>query len=102
MYLNLLHAKFQFSNCSSIAEETGLSLALSETPKTGFVTLRPKCRLSRLEFTNDCQYENREDPDQTDSSKQSDLSLPCLSITFLQAISVRNYRTFTIHCVFLQ
>ena len=25
----------------SVAEETGLSLILSETPKTGFVTLRP-------------------------------------------------------------
>ena len=26
----------------SVAEETGLSLALSETPKTGFLTSRPK------------------------------------------------------------
>ena len=25
----------------SVAEETGLKLALSETPKTGFVALRP-------------------------------------------------------------
>ena len=29
--------KFQFS----VAEETGLSLGLSETPKTGFVMTRP-------------------------------------------------------------
>ena len=27
----------------SVAKETGLSLALSETPKTGFVTTRPIC-----------------------------------------------------------
>ena len=34
--------KFQYSSLS-LAEETGLSLALSETPKTGFVASRPKC-----------------------------------------------------------
>ena len=28
-----------------VAEETGLSLALSETPKTGFVATRPKYAL---------------------------------------------------------
>ena len=39
LYLDLLQAKFQFSSCS-LAEETGLSLALSETPKAGFDTLR--------------------------------------------------------------
>ena len=39
-YLNLLQGKFQFSNLSA-AEETGLSLTLSGTPNTGFVTLRP-------------------------------------------------------------
>ena len=27
----------------SVAKETGLSLALSETPKTGFLWTRPKC-----------------------------------------------------------
>ena len=27
----------------SVADETGLSLALSETPKTGFVATRPNC-----------------------------------------------------------
>ena len=27
----------------SVAEETGLSVALSETPKTGFVATRSKC-----------------------------------------------------------
>ena len=27
----------------SVAEETGFSLALSETPKSGFVAARPKC-----------------------------------------------------------
>ena len=27
----------------AVAEETGLSLALSETPKTGFVASRPRC-----------------------------------------------------------
>ena len=49
---------------------------------------------------------NREDPDQTASSrtgktqirlllqKQSDLGLPCLSMHFWQAISVGNFRTF--------
>ena len=26
----------------SVAEETGLNLAMSETPKTGFVAMRPK------------------------------------------------------------
>ena len=26
-----------------VAEETGLKLALSETPKTGFLAARPKC-----------------------------------------------------------
>ena len=31
---------FQFSS-KSVAEETGLNLTLSETPKTGFVALRP-------------------------------------------------------------
>ena len=36
-YLNLLQVKFQFS--SYVAEETGLSLALSETLKTGFVAV---------------------------------------------------------------
>ena len=39
-YPNLLRAKFQFSSIS-VAERTDLSLALSETPKTGFLTLRP-------------------------------------------------------------
>ena len=40
-YVNLLHLKFQFS----VAEETGLKPVLSETPKTGFRTTRPKSLL---------------------------------------------------------
>ena len=40
---------------------------------------------------------NREDLDQTVSSEaQSDLGLPCLSIPFWSATSVRNVRTFTV------
>ena len=38
---------------------------------------------------------NREDPDQTASEEQSDLSLHCLSKHFCQATHVRNFRTFT-------
>ena len=41
-HLNLLQEKFQFSSWSLVAEETGLKFALSETPKTGFVAMRPK------------------------------------------------------------
>ena len=40
-YLNLLQVKFPFSRLVSEAEETCLSLAWSETPKTGFVASRP-------------------------------------------------------------
>ena len=36
-YVNLLRVKFQFS----VAEKTGLKLALSNTPKTGFLATRP-------------------------------------------------------------
>ena len=46
---------------------------------------------------------NREEPDQTASSslllqkkKQYDMGLCCLSMPFLQATSVQNFRTFTI------
>ena len=39
--VNLLQVKFQFS----VAEETGLKPILSETPKTGFLTTRPKLLL---------------------------------------------------------
>ena len=42
-YLDLLRTKFQFSSLVSVADETGLKFALSETPKTGFLTPRPKC-----------------------------------------------------------
>ena len=35
-YLDFLRAKFQISTVVSVAEETGLSFNLSETPKTGF------------------------------------------------------------------
>ena len=38
---------------------------------------------------------NREDPDQTASEKQSDLGLHCLFRPFLQAITVRNFKTST-------
>ena len=34
----------------SVAEETGFSLALSETPKTGFVTLQPNLSSVVLSF----------------------------------------------------
>ena len=30
----------------AVAEETGLSLAFSEAPKTGYVASRPKCKLT--------------------------------------------------------
>ena len=39
-YLNLIKQKFDFL-AIPVAEETGLNLAISETPKTGFDTLRP-------------------------------------------------------------
>ena len=42
LYLNLLQGKFQFS----VAEETCLSLALSETEKTGFLALRSVIKCS--------------------------------------------------------
>ena len=46
---------------------------------------------------------NMEVPDQTASSqKQSDLGLSCLSWSFCQAASVRNFRTFTVHHANLQ
>ena len=48
--LNLLQVKFQFS--SSVAEETGLSLTLSEALKTGFVPLRPICPLCFLALSH--------------------------------------------------
>ena len=35
-------SKFSIFKLVSVAEETGLSLALSETPKTGFVASRPR------------------------------------------------------------
>ena len=47
---------------------------------------------------------NSADPDQTASSllqKQSDLGLYCLFWLFWQATSVRNFNTFTIHCMYL-
>ena len=39
MYINLL--QLIFFKLVSVAEETGFSLALSETPKTGFVASQP-------------------------------------------------------------
>ena len=42
--LHLLGVKFQFS----VAEETGLSLGLSETLKTGFVATRPTYEYSTV------------------------------------------------------
>ena len=38
----LATSKVSLFQLVSVAEETSLSLALSETPKTGFVTSRPK------------------------------------------------------------
>ena len=41
-YVDLLQMKFQFSSTVvSVAEKTVLKLALSETPKTGFLASRP-------------------------------------------------------------
>ena len=37
----LATSKFSFFWLVSVAEQTGLSLALLETPKTGFVAMRP-------------------------------------------------------------
>ena len=37
----LATSKFSIFYIASVAEETGLSLSLSETPKTGFVATRP-------------------------------------------------------------
>ena len=39
----LATSEISFFYLVSVAEETGLKLALSETPKTGFVATRPKC-----------------------------------------------------------
>ena len=39
---------------------------------------------------------NRQDPDQTASSKQSDLGLHWLSRRFWEASSVKNFRTFMV------
>ena len=42
---------------------------------------------------------NREDPDQTASSKAvCDLGLPCLSALFWQVTHIRNFTTFTMLC----
>ena len=41
LYLNLLQAKCHFFWLVPVAQETGLKLTLSETPKTGFLTMRP-------------------------------------------------------------
>ena len=48
----------------------------------------------------DVRIANQEDPDQTASSKESDLGLHCLSRPFLKATSVQNFRTFTLHVNF--
>ena len=42
LYLDMIQAKFQFNSSFCVAEETGLSLALSESPKTDFVASWPK------------------------------------------------------------
>ena len=49
-YLDMLQAKFQFFSFS-VAEQAGLNITLSETPKTGFVATRPdyNSKHSRLE-----------------------------------------------------
>ena len=39
--VKLVPCKFLLFSLVSVAEETGLSVALSETPKTGFVATRP-------------------------------------------------------------
>ena len=40
---NLATSKISLFYLVSVAEETGLNLTLSETPKTGFVATRPMC-----------------------------------------------------------
>ena len=40
----------------SVAEETGLNLALSETPKTGFVKLRPNYYVAPISIYFRCKY----------------------------------------------
>ena len=45
---NLATGKISFSSLISVAEETGLSLTLLETLKTGFVALRPICLSIRM------------------------------------------------------
>ena len=46
----MYHIKqFQYSMLVYVAEETGLSVALSETPKTGFVASQPICVWFRLQ-----------------------------------------------------
>ena len=50
LYLDLLRAKLQFS-CDSVAVQAGLSLALSETPKTGFVATGPFVKSTYVRYT---------------------------------------------------
>ena len=40
----------------SVAEETGLNLALSENPKTGFVATRPTSYMGILSFSQDSYF----------------------------------------------
>ena len=44
----LATGEFSIFLLASVAEEIGLKLALSETPKTGFVTMRPICIICLL------------------------------------------------------
>ena len=96
-----------------------MSLALSETSKTGFFVTRPKyfikdCFITFFSVSNfsksseirnmflslystniwlsglEFTIANREDPEQTY------FDVPCLSMPFWQATSVQNFKTFTV------
>ena len=47
----LATGEFSIFYLVSVAEETGLKLTLSETPKTGFLAIRPKCHCYSVRCT---------------------------------------------------
>ena len=62
----------------SVADETGLSLALSETLKKGFVASRPKLSFSKNTFRKSIRVSNVLDPDQGIHSSGPELDPNCL------------------------
>ena len=85
-------------HCSSYSKRSKIS--------SNFLFLfSSKITVLRMKFTKCLQNSKQENPDQTASSEAvwsgsalfvSDLGLPCLSMPFLQATSVQNFRTFTV------